>query len=237
MNKKNVFTLLCVKNRVRQCFLTAGWMFLMCLTGILPVSASAFAQQEKLTFHSNELTVKEVLDVITAQLQYDVFYNTELLNIARKVKFQQKEMQIDEVLAHILGNKFSYSLEGKTIVITPVKETAQQVDKIVVKGEVRDNGGHVLPGVTVLVKGTQLGTATDAKGYFELSLPKMDNLTLLFSFIGMEAKEVVVSDPSKLIKVVLNESSETLKEVVATGFIPVRRRALQVLQIPILQMS
>ena len=87
MNKKNVFTLLCVKNRVRQCFLTAGWMFLMCLTGILPVSASAFAQQEKLTFHSNELTVKEVLDVITAQLQYDVFYNTELLNIARKVKF------------------------------------------------------------------------------------------------------------------------------------------------------
>ena len=75
----------------------------MCLAGILPVSASAFAQQEKLTFQSSELTVKEVLDVITAQLQYDVFYNTELLNVGRKVKFQEKEMQIDQVLNCILG--------------------------------------------------------------------------------------------------------------------------------------
>ena len=217
MNKKNLFTLLCVRNKVRRCFLTAGWVSLMCLAGILPVSASAFAQQEKLTFQSSELTVKEVLDVITAQLQYDVFYNTELLNVDRKVKFQEKEMQIDQVLNCILGNKFSYSLEGKTIVITPVKEVAQQVDKIVIKGEVKDNSGQVLPGVTVLVKGTQLGTATDAKGCFELSLPKMENLTLLFSFIGMESKEVVVGDPSKLVKVVLKESAETLKEVVATG--------------------
>ena len=57
-------------------------------------------------------------------------------------------------------------------------------------GSVTDEKKHPLPGVTVIVKGLTLGTSTDVKGRFSLTLSKMQNVSLLFSFIGMETQEV-----------------------------------------------
>ncbi len=66
----------------------------------------------------------------------------------------------------------------------------------VVTGSVKDDTGQLLPGVSVVVKGTTNGTITDNNGKFSISTSK--NATLVFSFIGLESKEVVVGTQSKL---------------------------------------
>lgn len=53
-----------------------------------------------------------------------------------------------------------------------------------------DDKKQPIPGVTIIVKGLTVGTATDANGKYMLRLPQVENLSLLFSFVGMETKEV-----------------------------------------------
>ena len=70
--------------------------------------------------------------------------------------------------------------------------------------------------MTVVVKGTTLGTSTDTEGRFELDLPAQDNLRLLFSFIGMESQELVYTGQEEL-DVVMKEDLVEIDEVVVTG--------------------
>jgi len=59
-------------------------------------------------------------------------------------------------------------------------------------GNSKDDSGQSLPGVSVVVKGTTTGTITDNDGKFSFSVP--GNATLVFSFVGMSTKEVVVGN-------------------------------------------
>src|SRR5699024_3414247 len=93
--------------------------------------------------------------------------------------------------------------------------TKQQQE--VVSGRVMDVGkGESLPGVNIRLKGTSIGTTTDAEGRYELTVPSLSD-TLIFSFIGFKTKEVPISGRD-----VLNISLErqTLKgeELVAVGY-------------------
>lgn len=75
--------------------------------------------------------------------------------------------------------------------------------------------GSTLPGVSVLVKGTTVGTITDADGKYSLQTPA-DAEVLVFSFIGMATQEVEIGNQS-VIDVVLNPVSVELDEVVVTS--------------------
>jgi TonB-dependent starch-binding outer membrane protein SusC len=85
-----------------------------------------------------------------------------------------------------------------------------------VKGSVKDEEGNLLPGVYVLEKGTQKGSVTDANGKFEIEV-KDANAVLVFTFIGMESKEVVVGNQSDMV-VTLKTNDKTLEEVVVVGY-------------------
>ena len=115
------------------------------------------------------------------------------------------------------GIGFLYSKVDVVYVVKRVTEHKDaQVKPRVFIGEVVDVKGEPLPGVTVVVKGTTFGGATDVDGKFELSLTLEGEVTLVFSFVGMESQEIVVKD-QKPLRVVLKESSESLEEVVVTG--------------------
>lgn len=86
-----------------------------------------------------------------------------------------------------------------------------QVQGVVVAGE--DNSP--LPGVNVKVKGTTKGSITDLSGNFSLSTPI--GSTLLFTYVGYKAQEVVIAGTQPL-KVVLNEDMEALEEIVVVGY-------------------
>lgn len=82
---------------------------------------------------------------------------------------------------------------------------------------VKDTKGSVLPGVTIVLKGTHTGGVTDFEGKFNLELPQMENLILLFSFVGMETAEVEIRDDKPLV-VVMKEDVQAIDEVVVTGY-------------------
>ena len=76
-------------------------------------------------------------------------------------------------------------------------------------------GGSPLPGVSILVKGTSVGTTSDADGKFTLNLPDKSAI-LVVSFIGFDTQEITVGDQT-LINVVLLENQTQLSEVVVTA--------------------
>ncbi|NDP20493.1 MAG: TonB-dependent receptor [Paludibacter sp.] len=85
-----------------------------------------------------------------------------------------------------------------------------------ITGTVRDNSGEALPGASVIVKGTSVGTTTDVSGRFSLANVSAEN-TIVISFIGMDAKEVKVGNQS-VINANLSDGSIGLDEVVAVGY-------------------
>ncbi|GAB3928068.1 SusC/RagA family TonB-linked outer membrane protein [Larkinella terrae] len=84
-----------------------------------------------------------------------------------------------------------------------------------VKGRVTDEKGEGLPGVSIVVKGSQQGTTTDAGGNFSINVPSPRSV-LVFSFVGYTAQEVEVANRSTL-EIKLLAESKALDEVVVTA--------------------
>lgn len=101
-----------------------------------------------------------------------------------------------------------------------------EVKKIVIKGLVKDRKGESLPGVSVLLKGTTVGVATDVKGEFMLTIPAQDTIVLRFTFIGMKTKDVVYRAQEKPIVVVLEESATEVEEVIVTGYQEIKKERM-----------
>ncbi|MEJ2881224.1 SusC/RagA family TonB-linked outer membrane protein [Pedobacter sp. GR22-6] len=89
-----------------------------------------------------------------------------------------------------------------------------QQELIQVKGKVTDEKGETLIGVSVLVKGSTTGTATDKDGNYTLQVPR--GSILVFSYIGF-AKQELNADPSGLMNVTLKDD-KALDEVVVVGY-------------------
>jgi TonB-linked SusC/RagA family outer membrane protein len=90
---------------------------------------------------------------------------------------------------------------------------AQSAGKI--QGTVLDEKAATLPGVTIKIKGTSVGTVTDGAGKFSMNADK--GATLVFSFVGYTSKEVAVGD-EKNINVNLSPAPSNLNEVVVVGY-------------------
>jgi TonB-linked SusC/RagA family outer membrane protein len=87
--------------------------------------------------------------------------------------------------------------------------------QIKVSGIIRGSSGELLPGATVLVKGTALGVLSDSQGKYSITVPGTESI-LVFSFIGMESQEIAVNGKS-VIDVAMASSSIALQEVVVTA--------------------
>ncbi|AEL28624.1 SusC/RagA family TonB-linked outer membrane protein [Cyclobacterium marinum] len=86
---------------------------------------------------------------------------------------------------------------------------------VTISGKVTDKSGEPIPGVTVSVPGTSIGTATDIDGNYTISVPEAS--TLVFSFIGFNSKSIEIGDQS-IVNVALEESISSLNEVVVVGY-------------------
>ncbi len=96
-----------------------------------------------------------------------------------------------------------------------VEELEALQQEIKVRGVVTGNG-ETLPGVTILVKGTQVGTVTDIDGNYTINVPSKESI-LVFSFVGFTAQEIRVGDQVK-IDVSLQDDVTALQEVVVVGY-------------------
>ena len=86
----------------------------------------------------------------------------------------------------------------------------------VISGTIKDEQGGVLPGASVLIKGTTIGTSTNAEGKFSLSVPTSAAI-LVVSYIGYVPQEVPVEGQTT-IEITLQPDKATLAEVVVIGY-------------------
>ncbi|RLJ67380.1 TonB-linked SusC/RagA family outer membrane protein [Lacinutrix venerupis] len=86
-----------------------------------------------------------------------------------------------------------------------------------IKGKVTDQSGMPIPGTSVFIKGTTLGTTSDFDGFYELNGTYDNASTIVFSYVGMETVEKKIDGLSE-INVILQEDLETLSEVVLIGY-------------------
>ena len=100
----------------------------------------------------------------------------------------------------------------------PVPDAIAQTDQIPrsVTGTVKSNTGELLPGVSIVVKGTVQGTITDVDGRYSLTNVPPD-ATLVFSFVGMKTFEMPVAGKNT-INVEMVEDAVGIEEVVAIGY-------------------
>jgi len=94
--------------------------------------------------------------------------------------------------------------------------TSAVFGQVVVTGKVADENGESLPGVTVMVKGTNTGTITDIDGIYSLKLPD-EAQVLIFSYIGVKTQEVEIAGQTS-IDIILQEDMTDLDEVVVVGY-------------------
>ncbi|MFD2720381.1 SusC/RagA family TonB-linked outer membrane protein [Hymenobacter monticola] len=98
--------------------------------------------------------------------------------------------------------------------LTPVVAQAQATQTV--SGRVLGTDGTGIPGVNVVVKGTNVGTVTDVEGKY--SLPAAQGTTLVFSFVGFTAQEVPVGRDATINTVTLTTDTKALDEVVVVGY-------------------
>ena len=95
---------------------------------------------------------------------------------------------------------------------------------LAITGKVTDEKGDGLPGVSVILKGSQRGTTTDVDGSFQIEVPDKGSV-LIFSFVGYISKEVIVASQSSL-EVSLQIDNRSLEEVVVVGYGTVKKSDL-----------
>lgn len=101
------------------------------------------------------------------------------------------------------------TMPTSTLVNKPIAE-------ISISGKVIDEKGDGLPGVSIVVKGTQRGTTADGNGKYSLQVPD-EKTVLVFSFVGYLPKEVIVGKQTQ-INVSLQTDTKALEEVVVVGY-------------------
>jgi TonB-linked SusC/RagA family outer membrane protein len=205
--------LLCIPLKL---FLIMKLSFLLCLVSILQVSAApSFAQ--KISLDKSNASLSETLKEIHQQSGFNIFYNAKMLKKAVPVNVHLQNTDLSEVLKQCFKDQpFGYIVNNNTIVVIPKPIETRPVQDIIIVGQVKDEKGVSLPGVTIKVKGTNTGTQTGVDGSYKVSVTDNDAV-LVFSFVGFVSQEIPVGNQTK-IDVVLKEKTSALNEIVVVGY-------------------
>ena len=118
-------------------------------------------------------------------------YSDDQMDKLEHVTVDVKNETVENVLNKVLtGTPYTYTVEGNAIAIVAREKAGEKVKETKVAGKVVDKDGLPLPGVSVLIKGTTLGVATDIDGKYTLSFVAQPNIVFVFSFVGMQTKDL-----------------------------------------------
>lgn len=218
-------------------------LLLVCLLTTLSFAENTFGQerlQEKITLYLKNTELKTVLKSIEQKTNVVFSYQKGVLATNEKLNLDIKDQTLESVLQQILTpRQISYQvIKANKIVLTrrilgnlPEESEPKptptlldlQLDQTVT-GTVTDENGEGLPGVSILVKGTQKGTTTDANGKYKIDVPDAQAM-LVFSYVGYLPQEVAIGNQNQL-NVSLKVDTKALNEVVVVGYGTQKKRDL-----------
>ncbi|WP_282144271.1 SusC/RagA family TonB-linked outer membrane protein [Cellulophaga baltica] len=193
---------------------------IMLILSLCRISASIYSQNTKITLNLNEVTYQELFKEIKKKTEFKFFFKNSEVNSKDIVSIDVNDKYVEDILDIIFkGKDISYQILGKQIILKRekpkiVKDNSEQ-DKFNLEGNVLDEDGIPLLGISVLIKNTTRGTITDFDGNFTIEAAIGD--ILLFKGLGFKSTEVVVKDKND-ITVQLLEDVAALQEVVVSGY-------------------
>lgn len=115
----------------------------------------------------------------------------------------------------------SFSMEMQASDVNSAKvlsvDAVVQARDVILKGKVTDKEGNELPGASILVEGTTVGTVTDINGNYSLRFVPKSNQALIFSFVGFKTKKIAY-DGKPILNVILDSGDISLDDVVVIGY-------------------
>lgn len=195
-------------------------LLLLCLMFI----TGAYAQDKRVTIHRSNAEIVQVMNDIEKQTDYLFVYGQEV-----DVKVHKTVQADNQKVSSVLNTLFTdtnigYELKGKHIILT--KKTAAKKGNaapnrkytnrttIKVTGQVLDSHGEPIIGASIKEKGSSTGAVTDMDGNFIIDVHVGSNLEV--SYLGFQTKTVKSSYSP--IKVMLNEDTAALDEIVVVGY-------------------
>lgn len=198
-------------------------LFALLFSATQMLAVDTYSQNTPLTLDLKNTSIKNILGFIQDNSEFYFIYDASLVDVQKEITIKVKNKLIPEVLDEIFrGSNVVYRITDRQIALTALNYSASSIQQNkTVSGKVTDMGSQPLPGVTVVLKGTTQGTITTADGDYSLSnVP--ENATLVFSFVGMKAQEVVVGNRVR-IDIKMEEETIGLEEVVAVGYGTVKK--------------
>ncbi len=113
------------------------------------------------------------------------------------------------------NNVLIQAIDTQTAGSVNLNESKESVADIVIRGQITDTQGETLPGVSIKLKGTAVGTTTDINGNYSINVPDKNSI-LVFTYVGFVTREIAVSD-DVTINVKLEAANTALNEVVVTA--------------------
>jgi TonB-linked SusC/RagA family outer membrane protein len=181
-----------------------------------------------------DATLKDVFQDLENQTEFSFSYNQGIIDLTEKVSVSSNESLGDLLRQLAKETKLNFKRIDGNIYVSKRKALQASVTETIsrnvffqektISGTVtsaEDNSG--LPGVSVIVKGTTVGTVTDIEGGYTLEIP--DNSTLVFSYVGFVSEEVVVGNQS-VVDIVLTPDLTQLEEIVVVGYGTVKKSDL-----------
>ncbi|TMI61529.1 MAG: SusC/RagA family TonB-linked outer membrane protein [Bacteroidetes bacterium] len=164
------------------------------LSACLTASVNGYSQ--KVTISEKNANLEKIFKQIKKQTGYVFFYDVSILDGAKPVTIQVKDVEIEQVLKEILHDQLlDYSIENKTIAIVKkdpsiIKEqTPLPSPPITVRGRIVNDGGEPVQ-ATITAKGTgKAATSTNDKGEFAIVVKDLEG-SLIISAVGIEILEI-----------------------------------------------
>lgn len=194
------------------------WLFLMIQTlAVMPL----WAQSQKVSLSESNVKLSEVMKKIENQTELKFFFSADVIDTNQKVSIKASSLDLSSVLNQLfVSSDITWKISGKQILLYNKKDenaiASPGKKNLIIKGTVVDVAGEPLLGVNIKEKGTTNGAITDLDGGFSMTVSDAKSI-LQFSYVGYSTKEVPAGKGG-VIKVVLNEDTQALGEVVVVGY-------------------
>ncbi|MEO6682530.1 MAG: SusC/RagA family TonB-linked outer membrane protein, partial [Ginsengibacter sp.] len=189
----------------------------------LEVGATGYSQT--VTLSKNDATLKSIFKEIEKQSGYNFFYKEKVLKQTKDISIHVRNVSLEEALDLCFRNQpLAYTILDRMIVVKEKKTanvgvvTSQIIEAnlaIPISGIVKDQAGHPLEGVSVLIKGTTRGTSTNASCHFSIDANQGE--VLEFSIVGYQKRSITLGASTNL-NVILEIEATLGNEVVVVGY-------------------
>ncbi len=209
-------------------------LFLL-LAFMIQVKGNVYSQNQMVSLSLKNCTVMELLKEIRKQTGVRFMYKSDYVKSIDPFDVDVKDKKLETLMDEVFAGTDIQCLYHEDVIVLVKRSAVPQSGKQerTIRGKVIDKKGEPMSFASVIIKGTTTGVSTDADGNFTIALPERKEVTLEFRFIGMETKELKLSDikdaevlaGKKEITITLVESVESLDDVVVTGYANVRKES------------